>query len=449
MSIKKTKPLFLVHIAAWLLGLSSMCFISAAQAAAVFQELVYQGQERPDKTNSGNATFFEIGCPVIEGDDVVFRSLNLISRAGYDSIWTIKANGAGLRKLVGQSQAVPGGVGTFSTFGFSNGGDYTTSPVLGKGRAVFFATDSNPDPALRAVGGLYSIRLQDGLVKRVANYKTTNPSDGFTKFGQFSGFSQQGCHNAYAFNGNRVFFSAATLGNSDPSGVYQARYDGAGLAKIRDNNDPDIAISPNPRAFYGPTLGVYPKNGATLFGYAGSNVFGPQALYAGKQHLLVRSNNLPGDPSPETGGSAFSYFLFDGNTSVFYANSGADYYGLFSKVGGAPIRKVVSNLQKLPGMRQCPVNVIGNFVADAGRVFFFANTTNCDGLTANGRMGIFMFKDNKIQRIVGIGDKLGDGSSVLEVYNELGAGSVNGNRLVFAMRTTKRPGAVLYVANLL
>jgi hypothetical protein len=101
----------------------------------------------------------------------------------------------------------------------------------------------------------------------------------------------------------------------------------------------------------------------------------------------------------------------------------------------------------LPGIDQCPINAIGNFVADAGRVFFYANTTNCDGLTANGRMGIFMAKDNKIQRIIGIGDSLGDGSEAVEVFNELGPGSVNGNRLVFSARTTQSI-RTLFVANL-
>jgi len=443
---------------AMLLGLSGIFFVTTAEAAIIFQKLVDQGQERPDKADPSSAdTFLEVACAVIDGDDVVFRSLNDGFRTGFDSIWTIKADGSGLRKLIGKNRLAPGGVGRFSAFGPNNGGDFTTSPLLRNGRVVFFGNDSNPDLGLRGVGGLYSIRLSDGTLKRIANYNTTNPSTGGFKFGQFSnGGSRQVCHNSYAFNGSKVFFAAATFGNNDPAGVYQAAFDGRGLSKVRDNNDPDTSFPFfQPKNFYGPTLGVNPLNGVALYGYAGSNVFSPQALYPGypgNSHLLVRADNLPGDPSPEDGGSAFSDFLFDGRTAVFFAEaftvSGRDYYGIFSRPGTAgPIRKIVSNLNKLPGIAQCPVNVIGNFVADAGRVFFFANTTNCDGLTANGRMGIFMAKDNKIQRIVSTGTPLGDGSSVVEVMNELGPGSVQGNRLVFSARTTKALRS-LYVANL-
>ncbi len=444
--------------AALLLGLSGIGVVTTAEAAIVFQKLVDQGQERPDKADPNSAdTFFEVACAVVDGDDVVFRSLHDGFRTGFDSIWTIKTDASGLRKLIGKNRLVPGGAGRFSAFGPNFGGDYTTSPLLRNGRVVFFGNDSNPDLNLRGVGGLYSIRLSDGTLKRIANYNTTNPSAGGVKFGQFTnGGSRQVCHNSYAFNGSKVFFAAATLGNNDPAGVYQAAFDGRSLSKVRDNNDPDTSFAFfQPRNFYGPTLGANPLNGATLYGYAGANVFGPQALYPGSpgnSHLLVGADNLPGDPSPEDGGSAFTDFLFDGRTAVFFAEaftvSGRDYYGIFSRAGvSAPIRKIVTNLNKLPGIAQCPVNEIGSFVADAGRVFFFANTTNCDGLTANGRMGIFMAKDNKIQRIVSIGTPLGDGSSVVEVMDELGPGSVQGNRLIFSARTTKALRS-LYVANL-
>lgn len=433
-----------------LIGLSSAGLVGTAQAAVVFKPLVSEGQERPDKADPNSADFFSgVACGVVEGDDVVFRSMHDGFRTGFDSIWTIKADGTGLRKIVSKSRAAPGGFGKFVDFGSNNGGDYTTSPLLQNGIVAFLGHDSNPDLALRGAGGLYSVRLSNGSIKRIANYNTVNPSVGGFLFGQFTGSSQQGCHNAYAFNGKKVFFTAATLGNNDPSGVYQARYDGVGLQKVRDNNDPDTSFPLfQPRGFYAPTLGVNPTTGTAFLGYAGYNVFGPQALYVGGQHRLLRSDSLPGDPSPATGGSSFNYLLFDRLTAVFYAEAGVDYYGIFSRLSNTgPIRKIVTNLDKLPGMEQCPINVIGNFVADAGRVFFFATTTNCDGLTANGRMGIFMAKGNKIERIIGIGDSLDNGSEAVEVQNELGPGSVHGNRLVFSVRTTKS-NRTLYVATL-
>ncbi|MDD5277156.1 MAG: hypothetical protein PHR16_13865 [Methylovulum sp.] len=432
------------------IGISGASLATTAQAAVVFKPLVREGQERPDKADPNSADFFSgVACGVVEGNDVVFRSMHDGFRTGFDSIWTIKANATGLRKIVGKNRLAPGGFGKFMDFGSNNGGDYTTSPLLHNGLIAFLGHDSNPNTDLRGAGGLYSVRLSNAVIKRVANYNTPNPSLGGFLFGQFTGISQQGCHNAYAFNGKDVFFTAATLGNNDPSGVYQARYDGAGLKKVRDNNDPDTSFPFfQPRGFYAPTLGVNPVTGATFLGYAGYNVFGPQALYVGKQHSMLRSDNLPGDPSPATGGSSFDYFLFDRFTAVFYAEAGEDYYGIFSRRNNTgPIRKIVTNLDKLPGIDQCPINAIGNFIADAGRVFFYANTTNCDGLTANGRMGIFMAKDNKIERIIGIGDSLGDGSEAVEVQNELGPGSVYGKRLVFSVRTTKS-NRTLYIATL-
>ena len=437
---------------AWFLTfLAGTSLICAAPTWSVptFQKLVEHGQERPDQDDPASAdTFLETACGVIEGDDVVFRALHDGFRTGFDSIWTIKADGSGLRKLIGKNRGVPGGVGAFTAFGANNGGDFTTSPMLRDGRVVFFGYDSNPDANLRATGGLYSIQLNKGGLRRIANYDTPNPSDPAIRFGQFGGGSNQICHNGYQFDGRRVFFRALSPGGNTPAGVYRAGFDGKGLTRVRDDSQPDLEYNPffPPRDFFGPSLGLDAGKGAVLYGYSGGSLFGPQALYVGNRRIQIRADSLPGDPTPD--GSDFNHLQLDGKTAVFRATGGTDYLGIFAKgYASTSLRKIVSNLNDLPGLGPCPVNNIGSFVANAGRVIFHASATNCDGQTANGRMGLFLAENKRIRRIVGLGDDLGDGSSVVEVLDELGPGAVDGKRLVFGVRTTTANRA-LYVANL-
>jgi hypothetical protein len=427
------------------IGLSiSLLFAGETAQAVTFKKLIHLFQDRPDHTQSQIPQFLGLGCPAISGADVVFRATNTESRPSFDSIWLIKTNGAGLRKLVSTQNAVPGGIGLFTSFG--NGWDQTLSPVIAKGRVVFYGFDANPDNTLRAVGGLYSAHITDGSLRRVANYKTVNPTNHATAFGQFTGISTQPCHNSYVFDGYRVFFTAASLGGADPSGVYQARYDGVGLKSVRDNTMPDDSFAPwSLRGFYGPNLGLDPNNGTILFGHSGYNVFGPQALYLDGHKVLTQPMTLPSDPNPNNGVLRFNYLALDGSKAVFTASHG-NYFGLFSRARiNTSIRRLFSNLNKLPGMAQCPIDNIDSFAADSGNIVFFAHTTNCDGKTANGRSGIFLIQGSKVSRIVATDDMLPDGSKVVYPFNELGQGSLQGNRLVFSMRTTLYLQAI-YVA---
>lgn len=440
LSVKKSS--YSVPVIPLCLGLAA---IQPTAEAITFTPLISYGQVRPDAAEPNTTDyFFGVHCAVLDGDDIAFRAMSDGFREGFDSIWTMKTNGTGLRKLVGKNTKVPSGVGKFKAVGFNNGGDFTTSPFLRNGRVVFFGFDSNPDLNLFGVGGVYSVRLNDGVLKRVANYSTTNPSDltaedGLEKFTGFIGDGGSLCHSRYTFDGDKVFFAAQST-NSD--GVYQADFNGVGLKKVRDDKDvdypevPDVGDTKLPIAnYFGPALGINSVSKQRLFGYIGASVLGVKKIYVNGTPWFSRINPLPGDLSP-TGESFFTALQFDGRKLLFKAGDG-DYFGIFSKLGKtAQVRRIVSNLTKLPGMSQCPIDNIGSFAADAGRVFFFAHTTNCDGQTANGRSGIFMHKDGKIQRIVSTGKDLGNGAIVQWVENLLGVGSAQAGKLLFTVRTT-------------
>lgn len=355
--------------------------------------------------------------PSLDGGVIVFNQGDVCAGcAAPDSIWAANPASGELRKLVSTTTAIPGGSGSFGSFG--------AAPIARGGSVVFIGYDANSRP------GLYKVPTAGGAVTRLADTSTGVPgaSKPFTTFG-FKGFQH---------DGTTVVFTGGATG---VTGVYSIRLDGSGLARIADSNTPvnsqvcDLfpvmtfskpSVSNGNIAFMGQTTFDYSVGFTALYTQPLSKVAAPAC--AGPSPSAVNSEQgLPINPAVQLR-TQLDYGRMDGARLVFRAaKAGTAVGGIFStgmemsSAGGA-LTTIVDSTTQLPGFGA--VSFIGNFAfaVDAGGTVFQAHDPT-------GKSALFLAGSGVVTRVAGTGDAAG--SSTIAAVDAPGPGSVQASAVAF------------------
>lgn len=295
--------------------------------------------------------------PVIEGDYVVFRTLNNVNKVA--NIWSWNVKTRQFTKLVDLSMAAPGGTGNFTDLNAGMGG-----PILRDGIVVFGAQDSG-SPSFPALAvGIYSVPVTGGAIQRVANYNSDVPG-GIGKFFNFSALSTH--TGVFSFSDGVVGlegeFGGEPIGNS---GIYQSDISGSSQAPIADSlhgigdlfpitNFTHVDVNQNRAAFIGGNVFTY----STLFSTS------LPASLGNYNQLLTIDTVMPG----ATGGFTFvipSVRLF-GDKVFFIARDsvpgGSNNRRTLYQIpfaGGSP-EKILSNFDSLEGLSSIEYSSISSY----------------------------------------------------------------------------------------
>jgi hypothetical protein len=422
----RSRQLLLLIQALVIASISSVVPKASAQGYTV-AAVVSQGTVRPD----GAGTFSPVN-PSLDGDFIVFNQGDAcLGCASPDSLWVANPTTGELRKLVSTSTGIPGGVGTFGSFG--------AGPIARAGVVVFIGSDAMNRP------GLYAVPTAGGAVVRLADTSTGVPgaSKPFTTFA-WKGFQHDGT--------TAVF----TGGAPGVTGVYSVRLDGSGLARIADSDTPVNSQACN---LFPVMVFSKPSISSGNIGFLGQTTFDYSVGFSGLYTQPLSPAATPGcaGPSPSAVSSlqtlpinpgalvqtALDYGRMDGATLVFRAAvAGTGTGGIFStglamsSAGGALIT-VVDSRTALPGFGA--VSFIGNFgfAADAGNTIFQAHDST--GL----KSALFLASSGVMTRIAGTGDAVG--GSAIAAVDAPEAGSLHGAAVAF-MGTRIDGSRAIYVA---
>ena len=297
--------------------------------------LVSTNTPRPD----GKGSFVFCGGslnPSLEGSTLVFAAGNC------DSLWAMNVDTGAFIKLADSSTSVPGGSGTFASFYDNNNTAWSDAAQIRNGTVIFYATDATGG------GGLYSVPAMGGVVSRVANYLTADP----TNSKRFA--AGPNAFDAISFDGTRVAFDSNGV-------VYSASPDGSNLTVVIS---PTLGLNSGGAFSYGLPAESFSIGGSNVSAVMGNGFDfsrGINAIFTGP------FTGFPSDPPPMTPfppphpsnvastqqlpGNTNAGFhtqiggvVLDGNTIFFSAqDSMGPYAGLFSasasvaSSGGGPI----------------------------------------------------------------------------------------------------------------
>lgn len=320
--------------------------------------------------------------PVIEGDYVVFRTLNNLSAIAY--IWSWNKNTKQFTKLVDLNTPAPDGTGNFTDLGAGMGG-----LILRDGIVVFGARDSAVPAPPAVATGIYSVPVTGGAIQRIANYLTPVPG-GIGNFFNFSATSAPTGNFSYydgvvGFEGD---FGGGPIGNS---GIYQSDIAGGNKAPIADSLHGIGTLFPNTNFTH---VDVFGQRAA----FIGGNVFGYNSLYSTllpaslpNYHQLITVNTvLPG------GDAGFSFVIpsvrvFD--DKVFFialdgtggANNNRRTLYEIPFTGGTPI-KILSNFDTLPGLATIEQSSVSSYDINQNHLLIRAKEPG-----STSKQGLYLF----------------------------------------------------------
>lgn len=387
-----------------LVAASALALVLPAQANLVFIKIADTDTPLPD----GVGTFTFFGRPALDGGDVAF-----VDEALFGSI--IKPIGiykwvdGTLVKVADRDTSIPGGTGTFDSFG-------STVSISG-GNVAFQGSDS---------AGHAGIYTDPNGLQVVADTSMSIPNGS----GSFTEFSRPWLKD------DLVVFAAE--GASGWEGVYL--YDGS-LHCAADANTP---IPPDGDDNYAllrnPVLG---GNLIAFEGYAGDN--SPTGIYRDDAETLIC---VADDNTPVPGGSGtFNTFgwkslSIDDNGDVALAAVGSSYQcGVYTFIDGQ-LEKLVDKTSSLPGFHSQVTN-FGGVGMDGGNVAF---TIGCCVVPppVNGLpIGVYIDIDGELCKIITGGDTL-DGETVHQVAT--GRQCLSGNRIAFWVSYNNGLDCAIYVA---
>jgi len=392
-------------------GVSSILPTAGAQGYTV-ATVVSDRTDRPD----GAGKFYPVN-PSLDGNVIVFNNGDVCPGCSTspDSIWSANPATGELRKLVSTSTAIPGGIGSFGSFG--------EGPIARGGLVVFMGYDAS----LRA--GLYAVPTAGGVVVRLADTKTLVPGTAkpFTSFAWKS----------FEHDGTTAVF---TGGAAAITGVYSVKLDGSALARVADSNTPvnSQACDRQVTAFSKPSIG---NENIGFLGQANTD-YGNEfsAFYT---QPLKKAPGCGGQASPSAVNSAqdlpanqgahfqtqLDYARMDGARLVFRgAEAGTPIGGIFStglamSSTGGELTAIVDSRTQLPGFGA--VSFIGNFAfaVNAGNTVFQAHDST------GQKSALFLAVGGVVTRIAGSGDAAG--SATIAAVDAPGAGSLQGAAVAF------------------
>lgn len=383
-------------------------FVPSHALAGTFTKIVDSFDQVPGQ--SPGTTFYiqAWSTPALQGNKVVFTA----SWPGiFDSLWSAKTDGSALTRLVDTATPMPGAGGNFGQ----------VSPFrLSSGKVAFRGTDFGMH------SGYFTIPVRGGAIKTLANQDTPLP-DAMGTFGPGIGHVG-GSADGFDYAGHLVFQDV----HSGGGGVYRLPPAG-GNAFIIGNGG--FFICEIGYGFGG--IGTYyvPSiSGQTVAMFVG-NVFGQGAIYTAPRSGItgiadpcanpaLKATNVkriasindavPGDPSGRNF-DAYGFFgrpVIDKKTVVFggtaCTGSTCDNRGIYSKVGGGGLNKLVDTYTAVPGGN-------GNFNLNhalytvSGKYVVFA------GSDADSRDGVYFVSTTggPITKILAVGDVLPDGRTVV------------------------------------
>jgi hypothetical protein len=306
-----------------------------------YSTIVDSATARPD----GAGNFFPCCYPAMENQYVAFTDN---PGTAIESIWSKNLITGALQKLVDLNTHVPGGTGNFLGFETCQGEGKMIR--LHNGTVLFYGADVN---APHCSGGLYSVPVTGGTIKKVVDYHQTMPDGG--AYGELRGLR------SFDLSGGKVAFAVNT---SVGGGVFSSTISGGAPATVADTL--------TPYCYDPPTCGAPVTNydqpvlaGSTVV-YWGNGVFDPSTGYndllttpIGGSAITEIANSkqpLPGDTDANFH-TRFHYPFTDGGTVYFVADDSnysgpcLTYTGIFSIASGA-FTNVINSCAALKGITQ-------------------------------------------------------------------------------------------------
>jgi uncharacterized protein (TIGR03437 family) len=394
-------------------GISNAVPSAAAQGYTV-ATIVNDRTARPD-----GGTFLPVD-PSLDGGVIVFNNGGCAGCAAPDSIWTANWATGELHKIASTGTSIPGGSGTFSSFG--------PGPIAKNGTVVFMGNDVN------GRSGLYAVPTAGGTVVRLADTNSGVP--GTSKL--YTSFARNG----FQHDGTTAVFTGSTAG---VTGIYSVKLDGSALARVADSNTPvnspscafpmitfsKPSISNGNIGFLGqPT----PDYGAPFSALYTQRLSKATATCAGASPSAVSSaQKLPFSPAAQVL-TQLDYGRMDGSRLVFHAaEAGTAVGGIFStglemSTAGGAIATIVDSTTQLPGFGA--VSFIGNFAfaVDAGDTVFQAHDPT------GQKSALFLAGGGLLIKVAGTGDAAGSsttGVSTIAGVDAPGAASIQAGAVAF------------------
>jgi len=401
-----------------------------------YAKIVDDHTVRPDGLGNFDLPLGSLNPPAIDGEWVAF--INSIPGGGALDLWSYNITTQQFTKLVDFSTPVPDSAGGGKFIDFTLCGAPYYPIQVHDGYVLFYGADSSaPICNFGHEGGLYAVPVGGGAISRVVDFSTTLPGSGGT-YHFFDG-------NFYASSlslGHVAF--QATTSNGD-IGIWTAAINGAGLARIADENTPWNCSAGSqlgcPNLFSSPSLqsGNLVFAGGGLFGEEGFNGLFVTSVSAPVLNPVVKSTAaLPGDAGPDSPEipDALAFFespIIDG-TNIYYLASDPNYAGpcaggVFTGVfestltGASPI-KILDTCDSPAGLGALNgPNSFESISAGGGTVAF--QLENAASINA-----IYASSGGLVGKVIAQGDEL-FGAPVYRVIGNLGNNAVSQGRILF------------------
>lgn len=366
----------------------------------------------PIPGGQGNFTRFE--PPVISG-----RTIAFVGRGRNDSQGIYLFNGRNLVRAVDGNTPIPNGKGKFR---------YVSEDPLAisGGTIVFRGKDDRAleDPAVEI--GIYA--YQNGRLRRIADRRTPIPGGG----GRFENLEDP------VVSGNRVAFRGSNLGFKPSqralpkqliNGIYL--HNGSRIERVADIRVP-ISRQGVPFPLQG--FGSFAISGNTLALTRFRLDLGRVAelyLYSGNRLRRIPTPNGVVFNSVELATSGRNVLI----TGQRLVNSQTAIDGLYLYDGRA-FRKVVEAGEPAPGMG-------GRFNASFVFPSLSGSSLAFNAASEGDRYGAYTFRDRKLVKILGVGDRLGN--RTVESVNLQYRYAVDGNRIALRVGFGDRAQAIYVV----
>ena len=393
--------MYRVILAAVLLGLiypsfaafALSLFVSSANAASYTVSLIADGGTA---IPSGTGNFHFLTRPSLDGNVVVFKGGQQADVITQNGVYSMEIGG-NLQKVVDFNTSIPSAGGNIRGFG----GCCSIS-----GNTVAFGASSTT-----SVSGVYTVSLDTGTINTVADSNTPIP-DGTGNFAPYiAGWLPSIDANTVAFQG---------IGYSPrQNGVYSNV--GGSLGVIADSSNGLGGVS-------APEL----DNGNVVFRGGG----GVYTNLGGSLRLVADTNTaIPG------GAENFSDFdraVIDGDMIAFVGNTTGDSSGIegvYLESGGI-LSAVVDDMTLIPEGAGFFTNfspLINHISLDDGNIAFVAEGSS-------GQMGIYLFSDETLSRIVDANMNFAAGKSVETFW--LSPEGLSGTSIAFRITFTDKSTGV-------
>ena len=334
---------------------------------------------------SGNFTEFEL-APLISGSNVVFSA-----RGSGDQRGIYLFDGSAIRAVADRNMAIPGGAGTFETFG---------PPVISGSNVAFFGTRPGG-------GGIY---LFNGTtLTKVADRSTAVPPGGVATF---SGFG------AVAISGTNVVFDGFGPGFGQ-EGIYL--FDGANLIAVADTSTAIPGGTGNFGGFIFEGLMVSGRN-VTFKGLGSVGMDEGIYLFDGTTLSKVADTDTP---IPDAAGpfTDFGLPVISGRSVAFLGVSEGQPTGLYL-FDGTALGTVADTRSPVPDGTGTFTDFLGPAMSERNLTF--------SGRDSAGERAILLFNGHTLSVVANTKTPLPGGTSHFVAF--AGPPAISGGNVAFAAR---------------